>query len=149
MHARLERDDANKMIGGVCAGLARYLQLDVTLIRLFFLAALVFGGFGFLAYIVLLVIMPKAGETPSVAGARSGLSDAVQSAADSVRDALGTDTAEAERRRAGAGWILVALGAIFLVSNSGVLRGFDSHLVWPLALVAVGVWLLVRQTSAR
>ena len=149
MHARLERDEANKMIGGVCAGLARYLEVDVTLVRLFFLAALVFGGFGFLAYIVLLVVMPKGGEAPGAAAARSGLGDAVQSAAESVRDALGTDTEEAERRRAGAGWILVALGAIFLASNSGILRGFDSHLVWPLALIVVGVWLLVRQTSAR
>ncbi|MDL1893350.1 PspC domain-containing protein [Sphingobacteriales bacterium CHB3] len=56
---RLRRSNRNKMIAGVCAGLASWLGWDVTLVRVFF----VVGSFvpvipGFLVYIVLWIVVP-------------------------------------------------------------------------------------------
>ncbi len=39
MSTRLERSTANRVIGGVCGGIAEYLQVDVTLVRVFFVVA--------------------------------------------------------------------------------------------------------------
>jgi phage shock protein PspC (stress-responsive transcriptional regulator) len=48
-----------KKIGGVCAGFARYMAMDVTLLRILWLLIAIFTGIGFIAYIVAWLIMPK------------------------------------------------------------------------------------------
>jgi phage shock protein C len=52
-------DKRNGKIAGVCAGFARYLDVDVTLVRVVWLAAAVMTGVGFLAYLVAWMIMPS------------------------------------------------------------------------------------------
>lgn len=49
----------NGMIGGVCAGLAEYLDLDPTIVRVAWVLMVFFAGFGVLLYAILWVIMPK------------------------------------------------------------------------------------------
>ena len=55
--AQLKRS-SNKMIAGVCAGLAEHFGFNIGLVRLIALLCLIFGGFGFIAYIILWVLMP-------------------------------------------------------------------------------------------
>ena len=51
--------EKDSKIGGVCAGLAEYFNIDPTLVRLLWvLLALVFGG-GVLAYIIFWIVMPR------------------------------------------------------------------------------------------
>ncbi|MHA6511159.1 PspC domain-containing protein [Tessaracoccus sp. Z1128] len=56
---KLTRPSTGAMIGGVCAGIARYLNLDVTIVRIAFVLIAVFGGSGILAYLVLWAVMPR------------------------------------------------------------------------------------------
>jgi phage shock protein C len=44
---------------GVCAGLAEYLDVDATVIRVAFVFSVLFGGFGVIPYLILALIMPK------------------------------------------------------------------------------------------
>jgi|UPI000426A0B2 phage shock protein PspC (stress-responsive transcriptional regulator) len=56
---RLYRDESDKMLGGVCSGLANYLRVDPTIVRLVF-ALITFGaGTGILLYILLWIILPS------------------------------------------------------------------------------------------
>ncbi len=48
------------MVAGVCAGLAEYLGIDPTIIRLLWAFAILFAGAGFWAYIICWLIMPQA-----------------------------------------------------------------------------------------
>lgn len=57
---RFYRDMENNMIGGVCSGLALYLNIDVVIIRVLFIAALFLGTTGFWIYLVFLLIAPVA-----------------------------------------------------------------------------------------
>jgi phage shock protein PspC (stress-responsive transcriptional regulator) len=59
MEKKLYRDEHRKVIGGVCAGLADYLNIDVSIVRIIFLASLVLKGVGFLPYIILWIVLPK------------------------------------------------------------------------------------------
>lgn len=52
------RSRTDEKIAGVCGGFAEYLEVDVTLVRLVWLAALFLGGWGFIAYIVAWIVMP-------------------------------------------------------------------------------------------
>ena len=54
------RDVDSKRIAGVCSGLALYLNIDVTLVRIIFLVALICGSAGLWIYIVLWIVAPEA-----------------------------------------------------------------------------------------
>lgn len=60
---KLYRDIDQKYIGGVCAGLEHYLGIDALWIRLIFIILGVFTGFGFIAYILLWILVPEAATT--------------------------------------------------------------------------------------
>ncbi|GGC11474.1 PspC domain-containing protein [Dyadobacter sediminis] len=65
---RLFRDTNHKMIGGVAAGLAEYLQTDVTIIRILFVLA-IFIPLNFpvvLFYIILWIVMPDVAKRPKI-----------------------------------------------------------------------------------
>lgn len=57
---RLMRSSTDKKIGGVCAGLADYFELDTTVVRLVWVLLLLLAGTGFLAYVVLWIVLPLA-----------------------------------------------------------------------------------------
>lgn len=57
---RLERSSTDKKVAGVCAGLANFFDLDVTLVRFMWLVAVLFGGTGLLAYIIAWIVIPLA-----------------------------------------------------------------------------------------
>lgn len=60
---RLYRDTDNSIIGGVCQGIAGFLNLDVVIIRAIFVVLFLFAGFGFPLYLILWIIVPKAKTT--------------------------------------------------------------------------------------
>ncbi|MFQ6114726.1 MAG: PspC domain-containing protein [bacterium] len=56
---RIYRSRADRMLGGVCAGFAEYFNIDPNVLRVIWVIAAIFGGFGILAYIVSWIIVPE------------------------------------------------------------------------------------------
>jgi phage shock protein C len=63
---RLMRSSRDKKLGGVCAGLADYFDLDPTIVRVVWLLAVLLGGTGFLAYVILWIVLPLAPPLPTL-----------------------------------------------------------------------------------
>ena len=63
MSKRFYRARSGKKIAGVCAGLAEYFNMDVTLVRVLFVVLCAAGGAACLAYIVLWAVAPVAPES--------------------------------------------------------------------------------------
>ena len=59
MDKRLYKSNKNKMLGGVCSGIAEYFDLDPTLVRLGWILFCALGGCGILAYIIAAVVIPR------------------------------------------------------------------------------------------
>ncbi|MCF0136319.1 MAG: PspC domain-containing protein [Lachnospiraceae bacterium] len=59
MDKKLYRSTGNKMIAGVCAGVANYLNVDVTVVRLLWAVVSLFAGAGILAYLLAWFIIPE------------------------------------------------------------------------------------------
>ena len=59
MEKKLYRSRNDKKLGGVCAGIAKYLNMDVTVIRLLWVLVTLFAGAGLLAYIVCALVIPE------------------------------------------------------------------------------------------
>jgi len=56
---RLVRSSSQKMIAGVCGGVAQYLGWDVAIVRLLWIVLTLAGGSGILIYLILWLVMPQ------------------------------------------------------------------------------------------
>jgi phage shock protein PspC (stress-responsive transcriptional regulator) len=63
---RLMRSSRDKKIGGVCAGVADYFDLDPTVVRIVWLLAVLCAGTGGLLYLILWIALPLAPATPAL-----------------------------------------------------------------------------------
>jgi len=71
----LRRAYRGRMLAGVAAGLADYLNVDVTIVRVAFVVSTFFGGVGIAAYLACLLLVPEEGTDESIA---SSLLDSIQ-----------------------------------------------------------------------
>lgn len=150
MQNRLYRSRTDTMVGGVCGGLARYLQVDATLVRLFFvLLALAGGGMGLFVYLLLWIIVPLEGAAKDPT-----LQETVQAGSEEIADkarAIGDDLRGMVRNpdpRAARfiGIALMLLGVVFLLQNLNLpwLNWLDFDVLWPILLILGGIALLRR-----
>ncbi len=137
--ARLMRSEGDKMISGVCGGIAAYLGVDSVFVRLAFLLLLFASGIGFLLYFVLMIIMPS----------ESNLDQPSSKIVQENLDRLGDDFGQGVRRvrahpegRTLAAVMLILLGLFLLLDNMGWL---SSGIFWPLALIGFGAYLILRR----
>lgn len=72
-HKKLYRSNTNRVFAGVCGGIAEYIDVDPTLIRVFYLALSIFSAAfpGLLLYILLMLVIP-----PRPFGGNDGFDDA-------------------------------------------------------------------------
>ncbi len=145
MSGRLERSRANRVIGGVCGGLAEYLDIDTTIVRV---GMVILGSFGIgiLVYFVLLVLMPHPGVASPFVRPSTG-DPAAAPVASTVAAPGVVDPVEVDRRRSSVGVLLVAVGIIFLLGNLGAFRFIEWRVIWPLVLIAVGVFFIARRAT--
>jgi phage shock protein PspC (stress-responsive transcriptional regulator) len=68
----LRRAADGRMLAGVCAGLADYLAVDVTIVRVAFAVLTFLGGAGVPAYLACLLLIPEEGTDQSIAGSLLG-----------------------------------------------------------------------------
>jgi phage shock protein C len=169
------RRGSDRILGGVCSGLAAYFGLDVLLVRVVFvIIGVAPPGVGIILYLVLWFLMEP---PPGIAACASrNIGDRLRAMGDEIRDdfrsgffrssgvtaASGSEASSAapapgtlshsttatiggRSRGFWAGVILIALGAYFLIDNLGLLRGFRWELVGPVVLIAIGLLVLVRR----
>ncbi|HEV2010814.1 MAG TPA: PspC domain-containing protein [Candidatus Limnocylindria bacterium] len=130
----------------MCGGLAEYLDIDATFVRVVMVILAFPFGVGVLIYFLLLFLMPNPGEaTPFVRPVATDQTAVVDPAAASLAPRV-ADPAEMERRRNGLGLLLVAVGIVFMLGNVGAFRFIDWHFIWPLVLIAVGVYFIAQRS---
>jgi phage shock protein C len=144
MAKELYRDKQRASIGGVCAGLSDYFNLDVTLIRAIFLVALFGFGTGFLLYCILWIIMPE--KKMTVGNEYYDTVDYTvneEGKAEPVQENIKKNKKQNES--VVGGLILITLGILFLADEMMPWFSFDK--LWPLVLVAIGIGLLWNQAN--
>lgn len=140
MDKRLYRSNSNRMIGGVCAGLAEYFNTDPSLVRVVFVLLFVFGGSGFLLYLILWVILPEQGRT--YASPEETTRANTYEIVDRARE-LGSN-AQSSNPAWILGLFLIVLGGVFLLDR--LVPGFSFGQLWPVILIAIGLAMLFAQS---
>ncbi|WP_184549060.1 PspC domain-containing protein [Mucilaginibacter sp. FT3.2] len=151
MEKKLYRDESRKSIGGVCAGLAEYFDMDIAIVRALFLLTFIFMGTGFMAYIVLWIVIPK----KNIGYFNPGVDYRVHPQQPyNPFDASGPTAAGApfeaippkkSSSPAGViiGMILICFGAIFLLHELDIFRFWHVAKAWPAILVIAGLAMMV------
>ena len=136
-YRRLYRSETDRVLGGVAGGMAEYFAWDPNLVRLLWAITILFGGVGFLLYLVLWLVVPTYSRVYGVPQ-QPGTPTAVPPAA---RPGGGASTAALV-----IGGFLVVVGALALLSSLGVWVGWNVWaVVWPVSLIVVGAALLIRR----
>jgi phage shock protein C len=145
MEKRLYKDEHHKMIGGVCAGLAEYFNIDVTIIRVLFFATLILKGGGLVVYIILWVCLPKKNYifTDPTVDYKVPPSPFGNIPPQQPGDPFtGFPPKRASKGGTIAGAILIVIGSFFLLNEFDFIPDLDFSLIWPTILVAVGLILI-------
>ena len=133
MERKLHRiEGGNSVVGGVAAGLAEYFAIDVAIVRVIFVLGFFTPIPSIIAYIILWIVLPS----------QYGNSKVVIN--DSTNN-LNPFSSMTDRKHNGGqigGIILVVLGSIFLADE--FIPWFDFDKLWPLVLIAIGVWILTK-----
>ncbi len=139
---KLYRSRKDKMIGGVAGGLAEYFDIDPTLVRIIFIVTLFIGGGGFLAYIIMWIVVP---EEPFVIVTPDANAPQSTTTANETQNAQPVYDDRRHRRRNIGGFVLIIIGVLFLMDN--FVPRFHFRDYWPLILVAIGVALLLKSKN--
>lgn len=137
------------MLGGVCAGLSKYLNLDLTIIRLFFVVLTLLGGFGPLLYFILWIIVPPEGHISDASKPEILNSDEIKERAGMVRDEFIDAVKQPNQNTARfIGITLVLAGGFILLKQLAIpwLAWLDSGVLWAGLILLAGVVLLIRAT---
>ena len=129
---RLERNPMNKVIGGVCSGLAEFFGLDIALVRIAFVIAFLFASFGFWLYIILWIVLPERSQQPTT---------------NSQQPIANSQQSESKVKSIFAGAFVLLIGLLFLVNNFIPINWMWK--LWPLILVAIGVVMIVTTSKRR
>ena len=160
MEKRLYRSQSDRMIWGVCGGLANYFDIDPIIIRIIAVLLVFASGAGILAYIVLAIVVPL--ESSEVAEPRDVIKENVEEMKETasqlgheIRSAFAgeegasEETTRAQRRtRNVLGTILIIIGIIFLLASFDFLWWLRWTYLWPLIIVTIGV-LIIFSTRRR
>lgn len=128
---RFYRDSKNKVLGGVCSGLANYFNLDVALLRVLFVVAFLFASFGFWLYIILWIVAPTDGQQTMDQESETKqmpMSESVSATSSLI-----------------AGIAVMLIGVIFLINNFIPISWVWK--LWPLILVVIGVVMIVNASK--
>lgn len=159
---RLHRSGSDRILFGVCGGLAEYFDVDATLVRLIFVVITFAGGWGILAYILLAIIMPPESATAkqrreivreniAELGSRardmgeqlrSGFAGGSGTEGEVVGGEVSRPARPVRDRHATAGLILILVGLLFLLGNLDLLWWFNFRQFWPLILIAIGLAII-------
>jgi phage shock protein C len=152
---KLYRSRKDRMLLGVCGGLAKYLNVDSTIIRIVAVLLVFCGGVGILAYLVMAIIVPlEESEKKTAEGIIEENAQDIKNTAEklgtNIRNAFEKkDTKDSEnghqynRRRNVLAIVLIVLGMIILASSIGFWSWFNGGVFAALALIAVGVVIML------
>lgn len=128
MTNKLQRTRKDNVIAGVCGGIARYLNIDVVIVRIIWVISSLLGGFGIGTYIICAIIIPKEKEDYQVES-------------NDYEEYL-DDEEKNDRSKQYLGLAFIVIGA--MMSFNIIFPNFEFKFFWPLVLIVGGILLLNR-----
>ncbi|MFC1687012.1 PspC domain-containing protein [Patescibacteria group bacterium] len=144
---KLYRSRTNRVISGVCGGLAEYYDIDVTIIRVVFVIFSFVQGFGILAYIILLLVVPETegSKIPYDTEERfKGFVKDIGKKMESITKELPGEKPWIREPRNIFALAIIFIGLVALASSFFHIYWLQWHLFWPVALIILGIIFIIK-----
>ena len=141
---RLERSRTNRVIAGVCAGLASYFNIDIALMRVLFVVAAMCGSFGFWMYVILWIVVPE----ENILGQENNNERRYDNNYGETIDITPkNDNAKKDEKKIINGamiasFIMIFIGLVALIDNFTPLAWIWK--LWPVPIIVIGVIILIN-----
>ncbi|MFC1987632.1 PspC domain-containing protein [Chloroflexota bacterium] len=154
MENRLYRNRDDRIICGVCGGLAKYFDIDPVIVRIVTVLLALANGAGILAYIILAIVIPL--ESSSVTEPGDVIKENIEEMKETATK-LGNDirstfvrekdasTETAKTRHGGRdvfGIILIVIGVLFLLASFNLMWWLRWQYLWPIIPIAIGLLII-------
>ena len=144
---KLYKSSTNKVFDGVCGGIGEYFNIDPVIIRILWMLLVVFGGTGFIAYLIAMFIIPREDEIEVEPEMASEADEAAEN-----EDAAGEPHTGRLFSTRFWGVLLIIIGGLMLLryidplwSVFRTLGVFMVSVIWPVALIVLGVYLVMNR----
>ena len=159
---RVYRSQKEKVIFGVCGGIAEYFDVDPVIIRMLFVAFGFVWGASIAVYIILAFVLPenphethhhvdsehsKEHHASQAADTTDRLVKDVRESAEHIANKVHEHLGHHKHNRSGAnilGIIIILVGLVLLVSHLNPFFGMHLFYFWPLVIIVIGVFLVTR-----
>ncbi|WFD11275.1 PspC domain-containing protein [Tepidibacter hydrothermalis] len=132
MDKKVYRSIDDKVLAGVCGGLAKYFDIDSTIIRVLWILGFFAGGLGILAYIICAVIIPQESFVEYNMN-KSTYNEAMPR----------YDEDRSKKNKVVLGSILVIIGVFSLIDE--YLYWMDIEKLWPIIFIVIGIYIIVKK----
>ena len=143
---KLYRNEGEAILAGVCAGLADYFDIDVTLVRVIFLVLMIGGGSGLLIYIILWIVAPSKEDGVIMVDKEENIKDFTDKVTKKTKvmaKEIKKEVKSSKRSGGFLGLILMALGVLILLEKI-VPMIIRWDYIWPIMLIVLGGYLIFR-----
>ncbi|MBF7096549.1 PspC domain-containing protein [Alkalibacter mobilis] len=129
MNKRLFKSRKDKMVLGVCGGVAKYFGIDASVVRIIWAVTALVYGTGVLLYLIAAFILPYEDEL-------YGRSN------ESVEDNDQDQRSDTENQRKVLGAVLIISGLFLLLKNFRFF--FNTDMLWPVIIIGFGLFLIIK-----
>ncbi len=152
MEKKLYRSNKDRVISGVCGGIAEYFQMDSTIVRLLWVLITLAGGAGFIGYIIFLIVVPERSSNVSTGYDDEYIVEAKHSSYSNKNDNYSSyeeypEEKNSDKNNLLVGIILIGLGGVFLLKR--YVYWFDTKALLPLLLIAVGGYIIFNRRGDK
>jgi phage shock protein PspC (stress-responsive transcriptional regulator) len=144
MAKRLYRNDSEKVIGGVCAGLAEYFDIDVVIIRIIFVATALIWGTSILLYLILWIAIPR---KSIINVPKPSAEDKTEAPDTTPPTQTQAETQKSNKYREVFAVILIIIGIFATLNN--VVYWWSDKLALPILLITIGLLILLYPSGKQ
>lgn len=144
---QLHRSREDRILFGVCGGLAKYFEIDPAIVRISFVVLAFASGLGIIAYLIFSIAVKE--DISEKEGNRAeNLKEFTAEAGEKAKELA----AEAKRmhrdeRMSVVGLVLIFLGVMFILDRLLPMSFFRERFLWPGALILIGLILVLKSRS--
>lgn len=129
MNKKLYKSLDDRVLAGVCGGLAKYFDIDSTIVRVLWILGFFAGGLGIVAYIICTVIIPQ-----------ESFSEYNMNKSKSIYE---YNKETHSKNKVLLGIILISIGVFSLIDE--YLYWVDIERLWPIIFIIIGIYIIVKK----
>jgi len=150
----LYRSRADKILFGVCGGLAKYFDLDASLFRVLFVLLSLANGLGIIVYLAMAILVPLEPGEPVMVNRNEKIKEFAAEVGQKTKAfaaEINFDQSKKINSRNAIGIAIIAIGVILLLKQVApfMIDWINWRLIWPVLIILLGVYLVFMKSKSN